>query len=58
MKENDYLINQAIERMAVSLEPKHWQAFVAALGISYPHTFYEKKKILKEMINKKEVKNV
>ena len=50
MKQTSVILNEAIERMALSLEQRHWQAFVAERGISYPYTLREKMKILKAMI--------
>jgi hypothetical protein len=50
MKQTRLILNEAIERMALSLERRHWQAFVAEKGIAYPYTFPEKMKILKAMI--------
>jgi hypothetical protein len=50
MKQTSVILNEAIERMALCLEQRHWQAFVAERGISYPYTLSEKMKILKAMI--------
>ncbi|MCM8765938.1 MAG: hypothetical protein NC920_03725 [Candidatus Omnitrophica bacterium] len=50
MKQSTYLANEAIERMVLSLEPKHWQAFAAEMRISYPYALSEKMKILREII--------
>jgi hypothetical protein len=50
MKQTSVILNEAIERMALSLEQRHWQAFVAERGIAYPYTLPEKMKILKAMI--------
>jgi len=50
MKRTRVILNEAIERMALSLEQRHWQAFVAERGIPYPYTLLEKMKILRAMI--------
>lgn len=52
MKQSTIIFNEAVERMALSLEPRHWQAFVAEMGMSYPYSFLEKIRTLREIINK------
>ncbi len=50
MKQSNLIINEAVERMVLSLEPKHWQAFSAEIGVPYPYSLSEKKKILRKAI--------
>jgi len=43
-------LNEAIEKMAIALQPEHWQALVAAKGVAYPHAFTDKVRILRYLI--------
>ena len=43
-------LNEAIERMATVLQPRHWQALVAAEGVNYPYTLMDKIRILRSII--------
>jgi|GEM_PF-4041361 hypothetical protein len=50
MNQVESILNEAVERIVLSLEPRHWQAFVAKKKIPYPYTLNEKIKIVKEML--------
>jgi len=50
MNQVEFILNEAVERIVLSLEPRHWQAFVAKKKIPYPYTLTEKMKIVREML--------
>lgn len=56
MKPTTLIFNEAIERMVLSLEPKHWQAIAAETGIPYPNSLSEKIKLLKKTIKENRVR--
>jgi hypothetical protein len=43
-------LNEAIGKMAMVLQPEHWQALVAARGVAYPYAFTDKIRILRYLI--------
>jgi hypothetical protein len=53
------IINDVIERFAMSLKTGHWQALVAAMGVKYPYTFAEKVEVVRGLIiTRKEVSDM
>jgi hypothetical protein len=50
MRQIEAILNEAVERIVLSLEKHHWQAFVAKKKIPYPYSFLEKMKFLREIL--------